>query len=183
MTSNSDFTAFCIYLTFQHFSLSPSLCLRFLWTSNRPSASSKHSPKLPMRDRLVLLCKLGHGASGVVYKARTPFYSIFITIIITLMICIVLYSFLSFQIIYIVLISSAVFISWLLSLSSLFFLIITVTIAIPYTCVTGTNIIISLFVYINDYYELCIIVRIAIFIGFIFFIISEFRIFFPFLLL
>ena len=76
MTSNSDFTAFCIYLTFQHFSLSPSLCLRFLWTSYRPSASSKHSPKLPMRDRLVLLCKLGHGASGVVYKARTSFYSI-----------------------------------------------------------------------------------------------------------
>ena len=127
--------------------------------------------------------KLGHGASGVVYKARTPFHSIpfyyynyyddlyrFVF-------------FLSFQIIYIVMISSAVFIWWLLSLSSLFFIIITVTIAIPYTCVTGTNIILSLFVYINDYYELCIIVTIAIFIDFLFFIISEFQIFFPFLLL
>ena len=25
--------------------------------------------KLPMRDRLVVLCKLGHGASSAVYKA------------------------------------------------------------------------------------------------------------------
>ena len=32
--------------------------------------SSNRGPKLPKRDRLVLLCKLGHGASGVVYKVR-----------------------------------------------------------------------------------------------------------------
>lgn len=32
--------------------------------------------RLPMRDRLVLLCKLGNGASGVVYKVEFEKFSI-----------------------------------------------------------------------------------------------------------
>lgn len=29
----------------------------------------RHNNKLPMRERLIVLCKLGQGASSVVYKA------------------------------------------------------------------------------------------------------------------
>lgn len=32
--------------------------------------------RLPMRDRLVLLCKLGNGASGVVYKVEFEKFSV-----------------------------------------------------------------------------------------------------------
>lgn len=36
---------------------------------NKRDNSSMNARKLPMRDRLVVLCKLGHGASSAVYKA------------------------------------------------------------------------------------------------------------------
>lgn len=35
----------------------------------RDSSGLATAKKLPMRDRLVVLCKLGHGASSAVYKA------------------------------------------------------------------------------------------------------------------
>jgi hypothetical protein len=39
----------------------------------RPDAVTGHMPKtnhkLPMRERLIVLCKLGQGASSIVYKA------------------------------------------------------------------------------------------------------------------
>lgn len=37
--------------------------------NKRDNSGLMNARKLPMRDRLVVLCKLGHGASSAVYKA------------------------------------------------------------------------------------------------------------------
>lgn len=43
--------------------------VRLNMRANDRNSLAATTRKLPMRDRLVVLCKLGHGASSAVYKA------------------------------------------------------------------------------------------------------------------